>query len=85
MDGSTVYVCASTLLIAGILELLSLRDKGLFYPKLMALGLFMLSSRLYYLLWMGDLGRLNIWGVGPIMMIAVSRVMYSVHVMRTRL
>jgi len=60
-----IAIAALSLLTAGVLELVSLRDaRAKFYPKLMALGLFMLASRLAYLLLVGDLARLNIgaWG-----------------------
>ena len=84
-DPFVVAFVAGSLLLAGVLELASVPVKGLFYPKLMALGLFMLSARLWFLLWTGDLGRLNVWGLGPISMIAVSRIYYCVQVMRRRL
>lgn len=59
-DPIVVSVIAGMLFVAGVLELVSLANKRLFYPKLMALGMFMLSARLFYLVQIGDLGRLNI-------------------------
>ena len=76
MNGWVVAIVAFSLLTAGVVELVSLRD---------ARVMFMLASRLAYLLWVGDLARLNIWGMGPIMMIATSRIIYCTQLMRGRL
>ena len=85
MSEWSVSLCAAILLLAGVIELVSVANKRLFYPKVMALGLFMLSSRLWYLIWLGELGRLNIWGMGPIMLMATSRLLYCVSVMKQRI
>lgn len=85
MNEWSIIAVASILAMAGVLELLSVKDKTLLYPKLMALGFFMLSTRLFYLVETHDIGRLNIWGTGPIAMLGVARVYYCAMVMRGRL
>jgi len=85
MSAWAVITVATILGVAGILELVSVKDKALFYPKLMALGFFMLSTRLFYLVETHDIGRLNIWGTGPIAMLGVARVYYCAMLMRGRI
>lgn len=85
MNEWAVLACASILAMAGMLELLSVREKNLFYPKVMALGFFMLSARLFYLASNNELARLNIWGMGPISMLGVARVYYCAMLMRSRI
>lgn len=77
-----------SLLIAGLLEFACIvrgtADVWL-TSRMMMLALLMLGGRVTYLFFAGETTRLNMWGMGPIAMIAMSRIMASVALLRMRM
>lgn len=85
-----LVVCALCMLTAGMLEIVAITrvrsgwDRW-FVSRIMAIALLMLAGRVAYIVYAGETARLNMWGMGPLMLISLSRIMASVAVLRARM
>lgn len=74
MDPYTASLCALVLIVAAVMEFIA-HSRARMVAFLAAFGFLMLGVRYAFLVYTGDLGRLNLIGTGSIGAIALSRIM----------